>query len=766
MVVTTRSSRSATLESFKVHPTHQSIQKSEYGGKENYELAKLTGSESKKAEMLNDMTNVSDKSNTEENNNNTPQDEPFQQVEFKENALKLLGRIRRSLKKDSLELEQKQTQLEEKILERLGGALRGSQVDANPLSSKPSIGSSGTDLESSRNLSVIKPPPSSDISPIAEKLDNRIYDNQNDAKRLAESIKKALNSRSISRQSSSSQLDMSKQSSLVDTPTGSKVTDKNSQSIDLIDPKAILVSIPKPLNENSKGEDAPIPTSVDAGHLKHDAQNQTREIRDQNEEIILKRIKEKHFRDQAQYSPALTQSSSSKVKNFSNQSFEKPVLEQPIQSQKFIPVTVWPDKKKLPESLQILETLFQALEHTLVFALAANKQYCTFSYVKKSVENVSSRAFSVEKLSQIRFLFPNAYEIVYPDQSNGLGSQISGRSHNGASPLRLSLKSDNFFISLKFTNESGSFFPRLMETRRNFFRKQLLINYNQSKDPFFNNCKSISNSDNVKEQIPRFPVSDLAVRKSIPLENAIYESKEEAPVTRDKGSQLSSISDSTANQSSHSSKPQPLQNTKISASEEKEKPVSKAKDLLARIRAKQQESQKKYTSTNSTAVEPSIQNISSQNSNNTTPPSEKEKSRMIMIIDCLNFIFGIERKTVLPLGTVTSKIIDSLSVDLSQPEIHALLAKISNLVPEWLSFESISEKTTTKPNEINPFSSPKTIHTTKGIISRDSGLLSPFEIVQASKLHAISLANAVVKINRSSGVQSIKKKILGNGNHY
>ncbi|PVU93235.1 hypothetical protein BB561_003383 [Smittium simulii] len=184
-------------------------------------------------------------------------------------------------------------------------------------------------------------------------------------------------------------------------------------------------------------------------------------------------------------------------------------------------------------------------------------------------------------------------------------------------------------------------------------------------------------------------------------------------------------------------------NKSSTSSEQKEKPITRANQLLARIRAKQQETEQQSKRNHEKQSD-----VSSSSCLNT-----KEKARIISIIDCLNFIFGIEKKTVLPLLTAVSKLVDSLPTFLSPIEVQQLIVKLVSVAPEYFSIENIAED---GPNSsgsvITDCSLPN-----KNILFPNAN--NPTAIAHAASQEAKIVSTSILRINRKYSAAAIKSKI-------
>ncbi|OLY85361.1 hypothetical protein AYI68_g451 [Smittium mucronatum] len=269
----------------------------------------------------------------------------------------------------------------------------------------------------------------------------------------------------------------------------------------------------------------------------------------------------------------------------------------------------------------------RALEHVLSFSMAQNHGFVVFHRIKKSVENSSGH---LRNLGEIAFFLPDGYTI---------------------DPVRVKIGEsivESVSIGMKSSNDGLDLIdPRNMERRRNKFRLELTNfaaeTYKQlGIMPADGSLSTLKSLDNV---FPELPITNPVIKGLI-----------------------------SAGVQTNPSKAQPGKSSPIEplvSKPEKEKPITRAKQLLARIREKQRQAELSKLATKSASVD-----------------KPQLNHRLVTVVDCLNFVFGIEGTNVLPLNIVLSKLHSSL--DLDGEELNNLVVELSRIVPQWLTVESVA----------------------------------------------------------------------------
>ncbi|OMH82230.1 DNA replication factor Cdt1 [Zancudomyces culisetae] len=429
------------------------------------------------------------------------------------------------------------------------------------------------------------------------------------------------------------------------------------------------------------------------------------------------------------------------IKTESSFSAPKTLISESLGSVKntFAQVGQWNKADKfVPERMLVLEKVFQALEHTMMFVIGQGGK-CVYHRIKKAVENAAGYEFSLERLGQIKTLYPDAY------------------TFESVTVMYEGVMVNSFVISFNDANNSSdkltgslqkgiSFVVYSNEIRRNNFRKHLLCYVENAYERWLQSSNFVSlgsaqlqgsakmqegcaASNNVTASgfgkfhsafNPNLDVPDIYPSKIITqLTNARdfrkadstrLEKARQVLAATQKSIASTSTSTSTSKQPSEcTTTPQGMLVAKegkgkqkddekaiandpndpmIKAMGTKEKPVSKASLLLERIRNKQKQAEKdkfiaKYgeTAGNETPIATGQERLLL---------SDLTRSRLMTVADSLSFLFGAEGKNVLALSFVCNRLSESLrSHMLSSSELQQLLVMLTKIAPEWCSLDSV-----------------------------------------------------------------------------
>ncbi|PVZ99031.1 hypothetical protein BB558_004961 [Smittium angustum] len=360
---------------------------------------------------------------------------------------------------------------------------------------------------------------------------------------------------------------------------------------------------------------------------------------------------------------------------------------------KFIRMEAWPTKNKLPKNLQTLELTYQALEHTLAYVTAQGNSFGVFHRIKKWVENSSGHNFTFEQVGQIKYLFPTAYHF------ENTRINFEGKIIDSLIIAITDYKINDEHVNLSNPKDyvvAGMINPAVMEKRRNHFRKLLenhvLDAYNiwteKASKVGYSLQKPNENLDSLKNwtfdknfsldlDVPLVPnaLVGTSMMPKAAFQKDIINPKTDVKASSS-GNNIPCSTEKPTNKETRAGK-----GGDKNGDSKTEKPVSRAKDLLERIRMKQLAAISKESEKNET-----VENMKSL--------SGLQVTRLCMMIDCMSYIFGIENTSILPLSIVLSKLQGSLDnkVNLSSTEINDLLRLLAEKVPEYLQLERINNE--------------------------------------------------------------------------
>ncbi|OMJ08378.1 hypothetical protein AYI69_g11089 [Smittium culicis] len=451
------------------------------------------------------------------------------------------------------------------------------------------------------------------------------------------------------------------------------------------------------------------------------------------------------------------------TKSLSDLSYE---LSTPIQKSKLI----------LPSKLETLDLTFQALEHSLAFAYAQNSMFSIFHRIKKSVENSSGHLFGLKQLGEILYFLPQGYLI---DLSKAkIGEKVINSVSIGFSNSFLeNLNQENGKNIPQVNSTTSMIDPRNMERRRNAFRSNMVKYaadvYNNLGIPLkfetFELSESLAQNKLQKSLDLVFP--------EIEINNAAIVSllKSQPAPPSSKPSLSLNINSSSSKSDPFTEKPATVIANSASPTEQnkpaakKEKPITRAKQLLERIRQKQK---------NDELAKIKLLASNDSGHSNSSQLTRIDLTRMCMVVDCLNFIFGIEATSVLPLQVVVSKLESSsqmaytsstfsdTSIDgssssfsfggggLCGTELKLLLEKLCELVPAWINIETVA------PISIAVINSNRNAASNTASANQQNAGKLPNSGISSSVKHDLATlppgAKSIVRINRSTSVKQVK----------
>ncbi|KAJ1940646.1 hypothetical protein GGF37_003885, partial [Kickxella alabastrina] len=317
----------------------------------------------------------------------------------------------------------------------------------------------------------------------------------------------------------------------------------------------------------------------------------------------------------------------------------------------------------LPRSMRKLEELFQALEHTILFDSKDASMGVIYHRIRKSVEVMAKRTFGWHELGQILAVYPESYTFgALPTMHEGrrvVSVELKPRAHG----LQMAVE---------------------MERRRVEFRKRL-VRIVEAEHGGFLARRGYTETDisAVRGWHPEFDIETTPMVTPIAMPPATLplgnQSASPLVATFDRNRLKHLLGQTTAALSQAPAQeqadlvPEPttaaaaaLAATKAAAAAiPKEKPITKAQELLERIRAKQR-----------------AKELQKQNEAPVVPASTRTMhSRLPGILEALSFMFYSERKSVLPFFFVADRIAETKGLDKAEAAVH--LVEMSAFVPEW-----------------------------------------------------------------------------------
>ncbi|KAJ1889782.1 hypothetical protein LPJ66_007849 [Kickxella alabastrina] len=317
----------------------------------------------------------------------------------------------------------------------------------------------------------------------------------------------------------------------------------------------------------------------------------------------------------------------------------------------------------LPRSMRKLEELFQALEHTILFDSKDASMGVIYHRIRKSVEVMAKRTFGWHELGQILAVYPESYTFgALPTMHEGrrvVSVELKPRAHG----LQMAVE---------------------MDRRRVEFRKRL-VRIVEAEHGGFLARRGYTETDisAVRGWHPEFDIEATPMVTPIAMPPATLplgnQSASPLVATFDRNRLKHLLGQTTAAlaqapaQEQADLVPEPttavaaaLAATKAAAAAiPKEKPITKAQELLERIRAKQR-----------------AKELQKQNEAPVVPASTRTMhSRLPGILEALSFMFYSERKSVLPFFFVVDRIAETKGLDKAEAAVH--LVEMSAFVPEW-----------------------------------------------------------------------------------
>ncbi|KAJ2786276.1 hypothetical protein GGI15_001643 [Coemansia interrupta] len=341
------------------------------------------------------------------------------------------------------------------------------------------------------------------------------------------------------------------------------------------------------------------------------------------------------------------------------------------QRRQFVPIPL-PTTRPLPRSFSKLTALFQALEHTLLFAPQhAVQKGVVYHRVRKSVEVMARWTFGWKELGQILAVFPEAY-VCERTETVVAGRTVASVAirPGGVAGVRLAVEME------QRRGEFARRLERLVDAAYGAFLARRGYAHEEAEDVSHAQWHPEFDVEDTPEvapvvmpppmqQPPAFDRERLrhllgkadaakpaepadAAKPAEPVKPAEPKPAEPASVALPTPTDSPVLTPNAEPSSSSSAKPKPSGSAAASA-------------LLARIRAKQQ------------AKAASTQTVGRA--------THAMHSRLPGVVEAVSFMFYAERKSSLPFALVADKIAEARGLDLREAAGHLLA--LARLVPEW-----------------------------------------------------------------------------------
>ncbi|KAJ1723887.1 replication licensing factor Cdt1 [Coemansia erecta] len=337
-------------------------------------------------------------------------------------------------------------------------------------------------------------------------------------------------------------------------------------------------------------------------------------------------------------------------------------LHQREQRRQFVEIAVAPaSTRKLPRNLAKLSSLFQALEHTLLFAPQQSVQKgVVYHKVRKSVEVMARWTFGWKELGQILSVYPEAYTcerteavvagrpvvsaLIKPTVQAGVQMAVEMEQRRGEFALRLGRLVEGAYGA--FLARRGFTGDEVRQVQGAVWHPEFDVEETPDVAPVAMPPPAV--------QLPAFDRERLRHLLGKAEESKAAAAESEAPkpasVALPTPTDSPVLTPHTDPSSAAAAKPKPSGSAAASA-------------LLARIRAKQQ--QAKHATVGSVVGR----------------ATQSMHSRLPGVVEAVSFMFYQERKSSLPFALVAEKIAESRGLDLGEAAGHLLA--LARLVPEW-----------------------------------------------------------------------------------
>ncbi|KAJ1915983.1 hypothetical protein GGI09_003795 [Coemansia sp. S100] len=329
----------------------------------------------------------------------------------------------------------------------------------------------------------------------------------------------------------------------------------------------------------------------------------------------------------------------------------------------FVTITRGP---ALPQGLRKLNEIFQALDHTVMFG---GQTSVIYHRARHGVESMAKRTFGWRELGQILALYPESYTY------KPVGTVYEGRR----------------IVSVELCPKvRGMDLAVEIEARRNEFSRRLVALVDAAHREFLIK-RGYEDKDIDATQGHWHPSFDIELTPTVtPLPLPPTSAAAAGPVaTFDRERLRHLLGAAEAKNSELKDKPPtvlslptPADSPLLQPAAVPDSKVSRAKNLLERIREKQRAKE--------AAELAAVQAV---------PLATRTMySRLPAILETLSFLFYTERRNVLPYFYVVDKLVESKGLE--RPDISNHIIAISEFVPEWCSITEPGDSAgTTTPSD-------------------------------------------------------------------
>ncbi|KAJ1961958.1 hypothetical protein GGI12_002951 [Dipsacomyces acuminosporus] len=339
----------------------------------------------------------------------------------------------------------------------------------------------------------------------------------------------------------------------------------------------------------------------------------------------------------------------------------------------------------MPREFKKLEELFQGLEHAVMFN-GMCQDGIIYHRVRKSVESMAKRTFGWKELGQILAVYPESYtyspvmtthagrrvqSVVLKPQSQGVNQAIEMEKRRDEFRRRLAERVSNthaaFLISRGYREaeikDISGWHPSFdIEAVPSIAPVTLPPPSVSASHGAANGTVATFSKDRLKHLLARNKSDPGAAATDAATSKAAVAEEERKPAV------LALLPTPTSSPVIQAQDSLDSSGTLgIGGGKPNEKPTSRAKDLLERIRAKQRAKEAAQA-----ASGPSI------------PAATRTMySRLPGMLDMVSYLFYAERKHVLPFYYVVDKLVESKGLDNADLAKH--LVALAEFVPEWCS---------------------------------------------------------------------------------
>lgn len=317
----------------------------------------------------------------------------------------------------------------------------------------------------------------------------------------------------------------------------------------------------------------------------------------------------------------------------------------------------------LPYSYKQLSEIFRCCD-TVVSMLFNRKEVCTFAKLKPSVEEMSKKRFSKEKLGQIKAVFPDSY----------IFTQERLLQRGGTSSDYQLVVAPQFPIGAGTTDTMS---PAFLLERRRRFHTLLLLQVKQHHQKFLSGLMPpvVVSAEAITRWHPKFPLDSVpAILPTMPPQSPLKKicSTAQDVLDRVKGKLNERVERAleTLVQKQHALSVPACTLPKEEAPAECLKGISQ--DLLDRIRARE--------------TFKLVKDMTMR------PEDEKERAQLGQLVEFVRITRGLflsEQKAAIPQEKLVLKVKDSFSCVLAVHEVEELVQLASRVLPDWLKVLTI-----------------------------------------------------------------------------